>query len=327
MQRIIRAARYEPQTVLIGEAPAAPGAHDFSRLHRPPPPLPPPVDAGDDRYDELDLVSAVAGGRSWSSDGAWGAEGATAAAETPLEPHPSEEEALQKLADAEQLLAQAAAEAEARRVEVTAEVEAMRAEALEEVARAHADAAEVRQSASDDADLIRQEATEAGRELGYAEGRDQGYQEGLARAESESSARLATVVAMAESAAVDRRELLRNAEGEVVRLAIQVARKVLNRELRIDPTSVTRIAEAALQQVAIDGAVKLRVNPADYEALSEYWQRAHGAAEANRTYEVIADEAVASGGVVIDTRAGTVDAQIETQLEEISQKVFGEPTQ
>jgi flagellar assembly protein FliH len=200
----------------------------------------------------------------------------------------------------------------------------MRADALEELSRAHAEAAEVRQSASDDADLIRQEATEAGRELGYAEGRDQGYQEGLARAEAEMAERIATVTALAESAAVDRRELLRNAESEVVRLAIQVARKILNRELRVDPTSVTRVAEAALHQVAIDGAVKLRVNPAEHEALSQYWQRAHGAAEADRTYEVIADESVAAGGVVIDTRAGTVDAQIETQLEEISQKVFGE---
>jgi flagellar assembly protein FliH len=314
MQRILRAARYDPRTVLIGEV--APAAPEFSRLHRPPPPLPPPVDAGDDAYDGFDELSAVAGGRAWGSDGAWDAEGA--AAEAPTEPHPAEEEALQKLADDE---------AEARRAEADAHAESRRAEALEEVARAHAEAAEVRQSASDDADLIRQEATEAGRELGYAEGRDQGYQEGLARAEAESAERLATIAAMAESASVDRRELLRNAEGEVVRLALQVARKVLNRELRIDPTSVARIAEAALQQVAIDGAVKLRVNPADYEALGQYWQRAHGTAEAGRTYEVVADEAVAAGGVVIDTRAGTVDAQIETQLEEISQKVFGEQTQ
>src|SRR5688500_1463351 len=126
MQRILRAARYDPQTVLIGEAPA-PAAPEFSRLHRPPPPLPPPIAAGDDPYDGFDELSALAGGRAWGSDGAWDGQGAPAAADTAVEPHPSEDEALQKLADAEQLLAQAAAEAETRRADAAAEAEAMRA--------------------------------------------------------------------------------------------------------------------------------------------------------------------------------------------------------
>ena len=327
MQRILRGARYEPDSVLIGDAPARRGVVDVSQLHRPPPPLPPPVDEPDDQYGRgFDVVSAVARGSPWTTGAAWDEDVEPGTAEAPYGSPPAEEDVAGKLAEAEELLAQAQVEAESIRATATVEAESMRDEALEAVSRAHAEAAEIRQSASDDADLIRQETTEAGRELGYSEGREQGYREGIASAESEMAERLAAVTGLAESAAVDRRELLRNAEGEVVRLAIQLARKVLNRELQVDPTSVARIAEAALQQVAIDGVVKLRVNPAEYEALSQYWQRAHGTTEADRTYEVVADEAIAAGGVVIDTRAGTVDAQIETQLEEISQKVFGEHT-
>ena len=77
MQRILRAARYDPQTVLIGEAPA-PAAPEFSRLLRPPPPLPPPIDAAEDAYDGFDELSALAGGRAWGADGAWDGEGAGA---------------------------------------------------------------------------------------------------------------------------------------------------------------------------------------------------------------------------------------------------------
>jgi flagellar assembly protein FliH len=328
MQRILRAARYEARSVLIGDAVASPAELEISRLHRPPPPLPPSVDSTDDGYaDEFDIVSAVARGDRWESGTTWDEDDAPpGAAEGGNDPPAVDTDTLQKFAEAEEMLRQATVEADEIRAAAAVDAERIRAQAHEDVGGARMEAAEIRQSASDDADLIRQEATEAGRELGYTEGREQGYQEGLARAEAETTERIATVSALAESAAVDRRELLRNAEGEVVRLALQVARKVLNRELRLDPVSVARIAEAALQQVAIDGAVKLRVNPAEYEALSTYWQRAHGVAEADRTYEIISDEAVTPGGVIIDTRAGTVDARIETQLEEISQKVFVEQT-
>ena len=46
---------------------------------------------------------------------------------------------------------------------------------------------------------------------------------------------------------------------------------------------------------------------------------------AERSYEVKADPEVNPGGVVIDTRAGVVDAQIETQLDEIARAIGALP--
>jgi flagellar biosynthesis/type III secretory pathway protein FliH len=132
---------------------------------------------------------------------------------------------------------------------------------------------------------------------------------------------------LAESAAVDRRELLHNAEAEVVRLAVQIAQRVLGRELRVDRTIVNQIAEAALQYVAVDGRVRLRVSPEDFQQFEQYWTDRHGRREAERSYEVVADPDVNVGGVVIDTRAGVVDAQIETQLEEIARAIGALPDQ
>src|SRR5579884_3093548 len=178
---------------------------------------------------------------------------------------------------------------------VTARLEAAREEA--EQLRAQAEA---------EVERIRDEAQAAGHVAGY----DVGHAEGLAKAEEAVADKVAHVTRLAISAAVDRRELLHNAEAEVVRLATRIARKVVQRELLTDPSIVHRMAEAALRHVAADGLVRLRVNPDDYEELGAYWARAHGAVENDRTYEVVADPAIGRGGVVIETRAGTIDAQL-----------------
>jgi flagellar biosynthesis/type III secretory pathway protein FliH len=112
-----------------------------------------------------------------------------------------------------------------------------------------------------------------------------------------------------------------------VRLAVQIAQRVLGRELRVDRTVVNQIAEAALQYVAVDGVVRLRVSPDDYQQFEQYWTGRHGRRESERAYEIVADPEVNAGGIVIDTRAGVVDAQIETQLDEIARAIGALPDQ
>ncbi|HEV8637866.1 MAG TPA: FliH/SctL family protein [Chloroflexota bacterium] len=317
MQRVLRGVPVGSERVFIGDGPTeTPESPRLRRLHRPPPPLPPPA-----AEDEPPAHHAAA--EPGRVPHRWDAP-TTGAAPARSGPHPAEEEALEKLAEAERLLLDAQAEAERMLEAAQMEAEELRASALDELARAQGEAAEIRQTAVEEAERLRREAAEAGRAAGFAEGRSQGYDAGLARADEETAEGVAHITGLAQSAGVDRRELLRNAEAEVVRLAVQIARKVLVRELQLDPTSVNRVAEAALQHVAIDGVIKLRVNPADYQELSAYWQRNHGLAEADRAYEVVADETIARGGVVIDTRAGSIDARIETQLEEIGRRIFDE---
>ncbi|HEY3083493.1 MAG TPA: FliH/SctL family protein [Chloroflexota bacterium] len=315
---MLRGVPIGSERVYIGDGPVhTPPAPRPRTLHRPPPPLPPRPADPEAEPGEESLAQ-----HGWAAR--WEAPASAVAEAPPFAPYPSQEEAFQNLAEAERLLVDAQAEAERVREVAQLEAEELRATALDELARARGEADEIGRAAVEEAERLRREAAEAGRTSGLAEGRAQGYDAGLTRAEEETAERTAQVTRLAQSAAVDRRELLRNAEAEVVRLAIQIARKVLGRELHLDPTTVNRIAEAALQHVAIDGVIKLRVNPADHGELSAYWQRNHGAAEADRTYEVVADEGVAPGGVLIDTRAGSIDARIETQLEEIARRIFDE---
>ena len=284
------------QPVLIGEPDPTPEHRD---VRRPPPPPPPPVPVA-----EPEPPPAAAS--PWPPE---------PPAPEPVGPHPLEEVVQEKLAQAERLLLEAQEQAEQLLAAARREAGELTDEAKSTLESARLQAEALKAAAEADVDRIRDEAEAAGHVAGY----DAGRAEGLARVEELTAEKVAHVTRLAISAAVDRRELLHNAEAEVVRLATRIARKVVQRELMTDPTIVHRLAEAALRHVAADGLVRLRVNPDDYEELGAYWARAHGAVENDRTYEVVADPAIGRGGVVIETRAGTIDAQLETQLDEIAQ--------
>lgn len=299
MARIIRGARFVDEHVVIGEPAALPAPARFRpTLPPPPPPPPPPVEPIVDLWSEPSDDNPLNTGALTFDDS----------------PGPSEAEVAERLAEAEHFLVLAQAEADEIRGAAQREAEELTAQAQDSLERAREQAASIAEDATEAAERARLEATEAG----HREGFDRGHLEGIARAEEEMSGRVAELTRLVESAAVDRRELLRNAEAEVVRLALLIARKVIQMDVQTDPSIVTRIAEAALQQVSVNGLIRLRVHPEQYSTLSAYWARGHGATEAERAYEIDADPAVESGGIIIDTRAGVVDAQISTQLDEIA---------
>lgn len=275
--------------------------------YRPPPPPPPPVPLLEREDDEPagaaspwspPWVSTPSADRDAIDDGR----------------HPLEEEVREKLAEAERMLAEAQESADDAIAEARRQAAELVEQAQAELARAREEAERLKAEVAAELERVRDEAQAAGHVAGY----DAGYAEGVAKAELATAEKVAHVTRLAISAAVDRRELLHNAEAEVVRLATRIAAKVIQRELATDPTIVHRMAEVALRHVAADGLVRLRVNPADLDELRSYWDRTHGMAEADRTYEIVGDASIQRGGVVIETRAGSVDAQIEAQLAEIA---------
>jgi type III secretion system HrpE/YscL family protein len=163
------------------------------------------------------------------------------------------------------------------------------ARASEILACAEAEAARIVADARERAELVRAEAARAGRE------------EGLGRA-SEALAR----------AAATRQRAVAGAERELSRLAIDVAEKVLGRELR-EPGAVADLAAAALARARGQGIVTLRVNPADAPQVALEVERLTQAA-GGAAVVVEAAPSVTAGSAVVATEHGTVDARVETQL-------------
>jgi flagellar assembly protein FliH len=113
--------------------------------------------------------------------------------------------------------------------------------------------------------------------------------------------------------AVLRPRLREQAEGDLVRLAVAIARRVVRRELTIDPQAITGLVKAALEQLSAGERIRVRVHPAD-EATVRSCLLAAGRAG---SVEVAGDAALERGSAILETERGNLDASAETQLAEI----------
>jgi len=110
-----------------------------------------------------------------------------------------------------------------------------------------------------------------------------------------------------------RGRLRREAEQDVVRLSIALAKRILRRELTIDPEALLGLVKVALERVDLRETHRIRVRAEDVALVKGYLERIGSP----QRVEVLADNTLERGGAVFETERGNLDASVETQLEEI----------
>ncbi len=150
-----------------------------------------------------------------------------------------------------------------------------------------------------------------------AEAHATGFREGEAAGRSRAAAEVQPVVERMARSIEDlagmRPRLRREAEADVVKLAIAIARRVIRRELAVDPEALRGLALAALEKLQVQEISRVRVHPSQAAALTALLrERSCGTA-----VEVISDAASNPGAVVFETSRGNLDASVESQLCEI----------
>jgi flagellar assembly protein FliH len=166
-------------------------------------------------------------------------------------------------------------------------------------------------------------AFEAGREQGREQGRQEGRQAAsneLAAARSaEQAGHKQQLARLIESFAVEHERFLLAVEQETVKLALAIAARILRREAQMDPLLLTGAVRVALGQLAGTAEVQLRVPAGEIELWKETI-----AAIPNLALkpEIVAGEGMHTGDCVIESKVGTVDLGIRTQLGEIERGFF-----
>jgi flagellar assembly protein FliH len=157
---------------------------------------------------------------------------------------------------------------------------------------------------------------EALKAAAWTEGFQQGYDEGLRLASEEQREISTRLAALLHDLAADNETLIRSLETQVVELALSVAEKVIAREATVDPEIVLNVARAALSEVHDATELRIRANPEDVALLEMRWREMLPRSVAEKS-ELIADELVERGGVVVETRIGYADSQLKTRLNQV----------
>lgn len=111
-----------------------------------------------------------------------------------------------------------------------------------------------------------------------------------------------------------RDETYHRIEKEVVELALAIARKVICREIEMDRKIVACVAREALAKVEDPGKIKIKMNPQDLQFINETKYKFSDLIGGIDNVSLEAEENIQSGGCIIESSLGEIDARIERQI-------------
>jgi len=145
------------------------------------------------------------------------------------------------------------------------------------------------------------------------EARETGYREGEAAARNQIQPVLDKLAQSIKEIGELRAKLRHEAESDLVKLALAIAKKILHRELSADPDSISGLIRVAVEKIRVQEILRVRIHPQHHPAVQQILARVSTGAP----IEIFADQKMQLGGVVVETTRGEFDASVDLQLREI----------
>lgn len=152
-----------------------------------------------------------------------------------------------------------------------------------------------------------------------ADAESRGFAEGQMAAEAAMAAERARLAATVADVAALRRRVLDLAEHEVMQVASGMARRILHREVQLDPDILLAMARVALGRLGDQVAAVVSLHPQDLAAVSSSLPSGAG-------LRLEADASLPRGGCRIKAEHGEIDLGVDAQLDELSRLLLGETT-
>jgi flagellar assembly protein FliH len=166
-------------------------------------------------------------------------------------------------------------------------------------------------------DEIKQSAFKEGHEAGF----QIGFNEGLQQAKNQEQIILQNfqteLVSLIRRIEASVSIWFEKAESNLADLSFEVAKKIINEELSLHPEWIYSIAKDALQRVINSNTVRIRVNPFHVSELEKRQTDLIAAASGVQGIEILGDESLDRGSLIIESENGIVDARIETKFNQL----------
>lgn len=101
----------------------------------------------------------------------------------------------------------------------------------------------------------------------------------------------------------------------IMDISIEIARKIINKEVEADKEYIIPIIKGAVEEVnKTENKITLKVMPKDVEIVRDKVSDIFSGNYLEAKISVIPDNDIKDGGVIVETSNGLIDASIETQL-------------
>jgi len=108
-------------------------------------------------------------------------------------------------------------------------------------------------------------------------------------------------------------------ERELVHLAIEIAKKVVHREVTIDAEIVMTLARIGISRLHNRVAATIHLHPDDFVYVTTHREQL----AAGHALDLVEDSSIGRGGCLVQTEMGDVDTRIEQQFAEIERAFLG----
>jgi flagellar assembly protein FliH len=163
---------------------------------------------------------------------------------------------------------------------------------------------------------------------GFADGEKKGISDGEKSGRESSLKKIEPVLGSLQEGVLQLKNLHQETylriEKEVVHLALAIAQKVICREIKMDSKVVVAVVREALAKVAEPGRIRIKMNPAELEFINETKTHLSGLIQHLDHVVFEADAGISSGGCIIETDLGEIDARIEQQLQAVEETFHAE---
>jgi flagellar assembly protein FliH len=163
---------------------------------------------------------------------------------------------------------------------------------------------------------LRTSDTMARESQAYAQGLHEGQSEAHKKFEEQLARDRSSLGQALAQFTQDRADYFEKVEGEVVQLALSIARKILHREAQVDPLLLAGIVRVALEKIEGGTGVVLRVHPQN----AGEWRRFLSIQLDPADFpEIVEDPSQPPDSCRLQTAMGTAVFGIEAQLKEVEQ--------
>lgn len=172
---------------------------------------------------------------------------------------------------------------------------------------AKGEAEQILRKAMEEAELVKEHA------------KTSGLEEARRLAEESASDKVKEALETLNQAVNERKRIIKDAEGEILRLALKVAEQVIRSEVSLHRDVSLNIVSDAISRVSDREQVLIKVNREDVEHIKKYKDRISSVIDGIKSLSIVEDSSVEPGGCVIETNLGYVDARISTKLAAIEE--------
>lgn len=193
---------------------------------------------------------------------------------------------------------------------------------MELLQKARDEARDIITNAREEAEVIKIQAGEEAVSI-----RQKAYEEGLRQAQQEiegdRQAAIQQSQALLEEARQSKIKIFRSCEADMVRLVMAVVKKVIADELKTNPDIIINILQEAIDFLDRPENITVYVNPQELDNILEVMDKGYlnDIGTNNTKMDLKADERISPGGCLLESDAGSVDAQLETRIANVNNAI------